>query len=164
MSNAPDKSAVPAIADGPCAVSAIHPGLSAIVTHAPALTSSTGVRTCQRSRAAGVIVGICSVTLAEDADAPDADLGIFGNRPPRHSKGNLWGTTSGYGSDLGSIYELIPGSGGQWTIKVLQTFHGDEINGGVTFDGKGNVYSTAAQGGTSKNCSDGCCMVFQVSQ
>lgn len=78
------------------------------------------------------------------------------------SKGNLWGTTAGYGSDLGSVYELIPNGEGQWAINVVHTFHDIEVNGGVTFDGKGNVYSTAAQGGASKNCSEGCGMVFEV--
>ncbi|MBA3912557.1 MAG: hypothetical protein H0X25_01570, partial [Acidobacteriales bacterium] len=63
--------------------------------------------------------------------------------------GNLWGTTSGYGSDLGSVYELIPGSNRQWTIKVLQTFHDIEVNGGVVFDARGNLYSTAFHGGNT---------------
>ncbi|MDP9161173.1 MAG: hypothetical protein M3O09_13220 [Acidobacteriota bacterium] len=43
--------------------------------------------------------------------------------------GKLWGTTSGYGSDLGSVYELVPGLTRQWTIKILQTFHDIEVNG-----------------------------------
>jgi hypothetical protein len=78
------------------------------------------------------------------------------------ASGNLWGTTAGYGSDLGSVYELIPKAGGQWTINVLQTFHEDEVNGGVTFDAEGNIYSTAVSGGNSKNCQGGCGMVFEI--
>ena len=77
------------------------------------------------------------------------------------AEGNLWGTTAGYGSDLGSVYELIPNSRGQWTIQVLHTFHQDEVNGGVLFDSLGNIYTTAAQGG-SGNCSGGCGMVFTL--
>lgn len=78
------------------------------------------------------------------------------------SKGNLWGTTSGYGSDVGSVYELIPNGEGQWTMNVLHTFAHDQVDGGVIFDSKGNVYSTAALGGASENCQNGCGMVFEV--
>jgi uncharacterized repeat protein (TIGR03803 family) len=78
------------------------------------------------------------------------------------ASGNLWGTSSGYGSDLGSVYELIPNGKGQWTISVVNTFHDVQVNGGIAFDRKGNIYSTALQGGTSKNCSEGCGMVFEV--
>ncbi|MBA3915391.1 MAG: hypothetical protein H0X25_16365, partial [Acidobacteriales bacterium] len=76
--------------------------------------------------------------------------------------GNLWGTTSGYGSDLGSVYELVRGSNRQWTIKVLQTFHDIEVNGGVVFDAGGNVYSTAVHGGNIGACTQGCGEAFEV--
>lgn len=76
--------------------------------------------------------------------------------------GNLWGTTSGYGSDLGSVYELVPGLNGQWTIEVLQTFHDIEVNGGVVFDAGGNVYSTAVHGGNIGPCAQGCGEAFEV--
>ena len=75
--------------------------------------------------------------------------------------GNLWGTTSGYGSDLGSVYELVPGLNQQWTIKILQTFRDIEVNGGVVFDARGNVYSTAFHGGNLA-CAQGCGEAFEV--
>jgi uncharacterized repeat protein (TIGR03803 family) len=77
------------------------------------------------------------------------------------AKGNLWGTTSGYGSDVGSVYELIPNGEGQWAVNVLHTFVSDQVDGGVTFDSKGNVYTTATFGG-SQNCQNGCGMVLEV--
>src|SRR5207248_3148969 len=77
------------------------------------------------------------------------------------SLGNLWGTTSGYGSDLGSIYKLTP-NGGTWTITVLHTFHDIRVNGGVAFDAAGTAYSTSYGGGNLSGCDEGCGMVFQV--
>jgi uncharacterized repeat protein (TIGR03803 family) len=77
------------------------------------------------------------------------------------SAGNLWGTTAGYGSDLGSVYELIPHANGQWTITVLRTFLDVQVNGGAVLDKSGNIYSTTLQGGNS-SCSEGCGVVFEV--
>lgn len=76
--------------------------------------------------------------------------------------GNLWGTTAGYGSDLGSIYELTPGSSGQWSFNLVRTFHDTQVNGGVIFDKAGNVYSTSLAGGTSGVCNNGCGLAFEV--
>jgi len=78
------------------------------------------------------------------------------------SLGNLWGTTSGYGSDLGSIYKLTPDGGGTWAITVLHTFQDIQVNGGVAFDAAGNAYSTSYGGGNLGGCDEGCGMVFQV--
>ena len=78
------------------------------------------------------------------------------------SLGNLWGTTSGYGSDLGSIYKLTPNGGGTWAITVLHTFTDIQVNGGVAFDAAGNAYSTSYGGGNLSGCDEGCGMVFQV--
>lgn len=55
--------------------------------------------------------------------------------------GNLWGTTAGYGSDLGSVYK-----DGTWAITMLHIFRDMQVNGGVTFDGAGNVYTTSYAG------------------
>jgi uncharacterized repeat protein (TIGR03803 family) len=76
--------------------------------------------------------------------------------------GSLWGTTAGYGSDLGSVYKLSPGSSGQWTITVLRTFTDIQVNGGVVFDATGNVYSTTLQGGSGSTCNEGCGQVFEL--
>src|SRR5204862_3107653 len=77
--------------------------------------------------------------------------------------GNLWSTTFGYGSDLGSVYKLTPGDNGTWTITVLRTFRDIQVNGGIAFDSAGNVYSTSYAAGNTSGCEgDGCGAVFEV--
>jgi uncharacterized repeat protein (TIGR03803 family) len=79
------------------------------------------------------------------------------------SAGNLWGATSGYGPDVGSIYKLAPNGDGTWSITVLHTFNDIQVNGGVAFDAAGNAYSTSYEGGDLSGCGGtGCGMVFQV--
>jgi uncharacterized repeat protein (TIGR03803 family) len=62
--------------------------------------------------------------------------------------GNLYGSTYlGGASDHGAVYQLVPGSGGQWTENVLYAFsstYGGSPYGGVILDGSGNVYGTGA--------------------
>ncbi|MGO9166541.1 MAG: choice-of-anchor tandem repeat GloVer-containing protein, partial [Candidatus Sulfotelmatobacter sp.] len=61
--------------------------------------------------------------------------------------GRLYGTTYAAGpDDYGSIFELTPGSGGNWTEKVIFSFNG--VNGispfgGVLFDSAGNAFGTS---------------------
>jgi uncharacterized repeat protein (TIGR03803 family) len=68
-------------------------------------------------------------------------------------QGNLYGATSGGGDyGYGTVFELSPASGGQWTETVLHSFEngdpdGDEPNGGVVFDAAGNLYETTGTGG-----------------
>jgi len=66
--------------------------------------------------------------------------------------GNLYGTTYERGSaGFGTVYELSPDGGG-WTETTLYTFTGgaDGANpiGSVAIDTQGNLYGTAAMGGT----------------
>ncbi|MGA7217273.1 MAG: choice-of-anchor tandem repeat GloVer-containing protein [Candidatus Sulfotelmatobacter sp.] len=83
--------------------------------------------------------------------------------------GNLYGTTfcggthanddcaneyQGYGIDgSGTVFELIPQSGGKWTEKVLHNFGSAEDGAGpdaaMIFDAAGNLYGTTLQGGTN---------------
>lgn len=90
------------------------------------------------------------------------------------SKGNLYGTTVGGGLvnclnqtiGCGTVFELTPTSGG-WTEKLLHEFtdgkDGAQPRAGVVLDSAGNVYGTAAFGGTIKNCgSTGCGTVFEL--
>ena len=83
--------------------------------------------------------------------------------------GNIYGSTVVGGKfGLGTVFELSPGSGGQWTEKVLYSFAGtpDGKNpyGGVTFDAAGNLYGTTAAGGSGGTCAgDGCGTVFELS-
>jgi uncharacterized repeat protein (TIGR03803 family) len=68
-------------------------------------------------------------------------------------KGNLYGTTGGGGPyKYGTVFELSPGSGGQWTHTILHGFdiHGDggyAPLGGLVFDASGNLYGGAENGG-----------------
>ena len=79
--------------------------------------------------------------------------------------GNLYGTARGGGQGGGGVvFELTPPSvaGGRWTESVLYSFpiggDGDFPMGGLTLDAAGNLYGTAAYGGTPGNGS-----VFELS-
>jgi uncharacterized repeat protein (TIGR03803 family) len=68
--------------------------------------------------------------------------------------GNLYGTTYEGGSyDDGTVFELKPGSNGQWTETVIHTFNGNNgaaPAGGLVLDAGGNVYGVTQGGGVSK--------------
>ncbi len=69
------------------------------------------------------------------------------------ANGNLYGTTQ-YGGDYsaGTVFQLVPHSGGTWTESVLYSFTGgsDGANPwyGVIFDAKGTLYGVTSGGGT----------------
>lgn len=74
----------------------------------------------------------------------------------RDSKGYLYGTTEfggAYGSNTtgGTVFELIPGTGGTWTEKVIYSFgsgtDGKQPMSGVVMDAAGNLYGTTIAGG-----------------
>lgn len=69
--------------------------------------------------------------------------------------GSLYGTTSAGGEgdyDSGAVFQLAPGSNGKWTYTVLYSFTGGNDGGypssSLIFDSAGNLYGTAAGGGT----------------
>jgi len=78
------------------------------------------------------------------------------------SGGNLYGTTELGGSGdgewcgilngCGVAFELSPQSDGSWTERVLHSFgsgaDGANPDGGLSFDGAGNLYGTTYNGGT----------------
>ncbi|HWY55036.1 MAG TPA: choice-of-anchor tandem repeat GloVer-containing protein [Terriglobales bacterium] len=78
--------------------------------------------------------------------------GLWGNLIV-DQKGNLYGTTGGGGPyKYGTVFELSPGSGGEWTHTILHGFdiHGDggyAPLGGLVFDAQGNLYGGAEEGG-----------------
>jgi hypothetical protein len=96
--------------------------------------------------------------------------------------GNLYGATQfggGFGSCnspyyqfCGTVFELSPPKtkGAAWKEKVLYSFKGGKDganpNGGLLFDGKGEIYGTTYSGGGTSNCfADGvvgCGTVFQL--
>ena len=70
-------------------------------------------------------------------------------------KGNLYGTTYKGGSGgAGAVWELVAGSGGTWSEKILYNFgattgDGSGPESGLTFDGAGNLYGTTNAGGVN---------------
>ena len=87
------------------------------------------------------------------------------------SAANLYGTTTDGGSDgCGTVYELVSGSGGTWTEKILWNFTcGDDgayPYAGVVFDAQGNLYGTASAGGnaicTLNGGESGCGTVYKL--
>jgi uncharacterized repeat protein (TIGR03803 family) len=97
------------------------------------------------------------------------------------SIGNLYGTAFGGSRGSGVAFELSPESGGScpsgtnqgnnWCETVLYDFTGGKDGGSpyasLTFDAKGNLYSTTAIGGDTHgpNCKStgGCGVVFEIS-
>jgi len=85
-----------------------------------------------------------------DGATPDAGLVL-------DTAGNLYGTTYSGGAHRGTVYELIPGSNGTWTEKILHSFSstgGDGVFPGfatLLVDASGNVYGTTPSGGTSNS-------------
>jgi uncharacterized repeat protein (TIGR03803 family) len=71
--------------------------------------------------------------------------------------GNLYGTTQQGGAyGYGTVFELIPTSGGAWAEKLLHSFKDDGTDGenpfaGLVLDAAGNLYGTTAGGGTYNN-------------
>jgi uncharacterized repeat protein (TIGR03803 family) len=78
-------------------------------------------------------------------DTPNGSLVMDG-------AGDLYGTTYYGGIGCGTVFELMPDSGGSWTPKVLRSFtcspDGQFPAGGVILDAAGNVYGTTNFGGT----------------
>jgi uncharacterized repeat protein (TIGR03803 family) len=85
--------------------------------------------------------------------------------------GNLYGTTweGGTGScqpnnpNCGTVFELTPSTGGEWTEKILFNFTNYSEDGayplaGLTLDAAGNLYGTTSAGG-----SNGGGVVFELS-
>jgi hypothetical protein len=67
--------------------------------------------------------------------------------------GNLYGTTVGGGAfDNGTAFEVVRGSNGKWTEKILHSFgaasDGNVPDASLTVDGAGNLYGTTLDGGT----------------
>ena len=70
--------------------------------------------------------------------------------------GNLYGTTAVGGSGdcnygCGTVFELSPSAGGNWSEKLLYSFHHGKGPNGVILDQAGNLYGTTEVGGWSKN-------------
>ena len=84
------------------------------------------------------------------------------------STGNLYGTTHGDGPyNYGAVFKLTPANG-TWSYTSLHDFTGGNDGGyprsNITFDKNGNMYGTAAEGGSagSGNCYGPCGVVFEI--
>jgi uncharacterized repeat protein (TIGR03803 family) len=85
------------------------------------------------------------------------DNGVDGYSPQGapifDASGNLYGTTSeGGASDRGTVFELLPQSGGGWTEEILHNFADNGVDGyypyaSLVFDASGNLYGTSVPGG-----------------
>jgi len=85
-----------------------------------------------------------------DGTNPEAGL-IF------DQAGNLYGTTTygGSSTDSGTVFELTPNADGSWKESILYRFKGFSRDGsnptaGLIFDGAGNLYGTANEGGNAE--------------
>jgi uncharacterized repeat protein (TIGR03803 family) len=89
---------------------------------------------------------------------PSLKLGRLPNALIRDTAGNLYGTTFQGGIDscpgypgCGTVFELTPGTNGEWTLKVLHRFNGKDgfepTYGGLILDTAGNLYGTTEAGG-----------------
>ena len=68
------------------------------------------------------------------------------------SAGNLYGTALGGSYAAGVVFELVAGTNGTWTEKVLHTFTGDDDGGNpyassLVLDGAGGLYGITRDGG-----------------
>jgi uncharacterized repeat protein (TIGR03803 family) len=92
------------------------------------------------------------------------------------SAGNLYGTTATGGANhslckgngCGTVFELIPGTNGKWSEKLLHSFNGKdgmEPTANLILDAAGNIYGTTFYGG-DLGCRDGggngCGAVFEL--
>jgi uncharacterized repeat protein (TIGR03803 family) len=90
------------------------------------------------------------------------------------SHGNLFGTAlegamggscTSFTDGCNTVFELQPGSNGQWTETVLYRFSskdGTIYPSVLVIDGHGNLYGTTYYGGTGQNCYQACGTVFEV--
>jgi uncharacterized repeat protein (TIGR03803 family) len=95
-----------------------------------------------------------------DGAIPEASL-IF------DAAGNLYGVTDNGGDyTQGTVFEMTPNGSGGWTEKKLHNFgsgtDGEIPEGGLIFDGDGNLYGTTRLGGAHSCGFFGCGTVFEV--
>ena len=73
----------------------------------------------------------------------------YGEALTLDAAGNVYGTTLNAGlHDYGVVFELVRGSNGNWTEKVLHAFtgipDGSASTGGLVFDASGNLYGNSS--------------------
>ena len=96
-----------------------------------------------------ILYGFCAQQGCTDGRTPNLGSLVF------DAQGNLYGATTGGGSqNYGTVFQLTP-SGGSWTESVLHSFcsaanctDGVEPVGGVVLDVHDNIYGVTPGGGT----------------
>jgi uncharacterized repeat protein (TIGR03803 family) len=108
-----------------------------------------------------VLYNFCSLSNCADGQMPTGGV-IF------DSAGNLYGTTSGGGlfPNAGTVFELGPGTGNQWTESVLYALpfvlsYSDLPGGTLVQDKSGNLYGATQLGDSGSGIDQG--TVFEVS-
>jgi uncharacterized repeat protein (TIGR03803 family) len=95
--------------------------------------------------------GWCETVLYSFTSSPDGASPFAGLT--RDPSGNLYGTTYGGGSGMGTVYELSPNGGGGWSESVLYSFCAQpkcadgSYPGGQVQAPNGNLYATTESGG-----------------
>ena len=92
------------------------------------------------------------------------DGGYSGSPVIRDSAGNLYGMTSGYGTNtFGTIFKISP-SGKESVLHAFNGTDGAQPWGALIRDSKGTLYGTTYNGGITSDCGgDGCGIVFKLS-
>ncbi len=99
---------------------------------------------------------------ADDGQSPSSGLIM-------DSDGNFYGVTYGGGTHaLGTVYEISPSGGGDYTERVLHNLGGTDDGANpyanLLFDTSGNLYGTTIAGGTFRCMgSSGCGTLFEMS-
>lgn len=98
-----------------------------------------------------------------DGGSPGGSL-IFDHAGNLYGVAGNGGTSTGCsGSACGAVFQLTPGSNGQWSEKVLYSFNGSDGStpeGKLLFDQAGNLYGTTVYGGPGFSQANG--VVFEL--
>jgi uncharacterized repeat protein (TIGR03803 family) len=100
----------------------------------------------------------------------DFNQGAFPSSLILDSHGNLFGETAYDGqAGRGTVFELSPAGGDNWSAKELYAFtggaDGGQPYGGLALDSEGNLYGTTEYGGKSSACGVlECGTVFKLTQ
>jgi uncharacterized repeat protein (TIGR03803 family) len=90
-----------------------------------------------------ILHNFCSATNCADGGFPLVGLTLG-------PAGRLYGTTLVGGAPFagdGAVFTIAPGKNGQWNYSVLYESLSGNINGPITSDNAGNLFSTTSNGG-----------------
>jgi hypothetical protein len=132
---------------------------------------------------AALVAASCSFAIAQSNETVLYSFGTNGGTSDGwgpigqltiDSAGNIYGATASGGSPgahcpdgCGTIFELSPAAGGAWTETLIHVFtdgqDGDQPEGGLTFDGNGNLFGTTHGSGDNGCLPPDCGTVFELS-